>query len=209
MSPFDNISLVQRSRLFKLLQVHIYTYSKGQEILPTIKSENIIGIILSGFAQIINYDYNGNEIITEHLRENDVFGSNIDNINSENIQIIAKEDTKVLVINYNTLTNTNYLTYGYFNAFIQNLFNIINLKYKETNERVKILENKTIRDKLLEYFEISYKKTLLRTITLPFNLKDLSDYIAVNRSAMFRELKNLKEEHFIEIKGRKITLLYK
>lgn len=209
MSPFENMSLVQRSRLFKLLQVHIYSYFKGQELLPTIKSENIIGIILSGYAQIINYDYNGNEIITEHLRENDVFGSNIDNINNENIQIVAKEDTKVLVINFNTLTNINYLNYGYYNVFIQNLFNIINLKYKETNERVKILENKTIRDKLLEYFEINYKKALLRTITLPFNLKDLADYIAVNRSAMFRELKNLKEERFIEIKGRRITLLYK
>lgn len=209
MSPFEGLSQSQQHKLFKLLQVHIYTYSKQQEILPTIKSENIIGVILSGYAQIINIDYNGNEIIIEHLEKDDVFGTNINNINNESVQLVAKEDTKVLVINYSALVNSNYLNYTYYNTFIQNLFNIINLKYKETNERVKILENKTIRDKLLEYFETNYKKTLLRTITLPFNLKDLADYIAVNRSAMFRELKNLKEERFIEIKGKKITLLYK
>ena len=74
---------------------------------------------------------------------------------------------------------------------------------------VRILEKKTIRDKLLEYFEIEYRKTYIKTIELPFNLKDLADYIAVNRSAMFRELKNLKDERFIAIKGKRITLLYK
>ena len=40
-------------------------------------------------------------------------------------------------------------------------------------------------------------------------LKDLADYMAVNRSAMFRELKNLKEEKFVAVKGKRITLLYK
>jgi CRP-like cAMP-binding protein len=89
------------------------------------------------------------------------------------------------------------------------LFDIINEKYKETTDRVKILEKKQIRDILLEYFEIEHKKTHSRYIYLPFNFKDLADYLAINRSAMFRELKNLKEEKFIEVKDRRITLLYK
>ena len=42
-----------------------------------------------------------------------------------------------------------------------------------------------------------------------FSLKDLADYMGVNRSAMFRELKRLKEDHLIEVKGKRITLLYK
>ena len=92
---------------------------------------------------------------------------------------------------------------------MSNIFDIINTKFKNVNERIEVLEKKTIRDRLLEYFELEYNKTYSRTINLPFNLKDLSNYIAVNRSAMFRELKNLKEERFISIKGKKITLLYK
>ena len=71
------------------------------------------------------------------------------------------------------------------------------------------LAQKQIRDKLLEYFEIEHKKTRQRYIYLPFSLKDLADYLAINRSAMFRELKHLKEEKLIEVKGNKITLLYK
>ena len=92
---------------------------------------------------------------------------------------------------------------------MQNIFDIQNNRYKDMNERIRVLEKKSIRDKLLEYFDIEYKKSFMRTIELPFNLKDFADYLAVNRSAMFRELKNLKEEKFISIKGNRITLLTK
>lgn len=208
-SPFDNITDLQKHKLLNLLQVHIYKYQKTQEILPTIKSENIIGIILTGKAEMLNIDYNGNQILLEKLEENSIFGTNINPINQYNCEIIAKEYTEVLVINYNSLFNEDNIKHFYFNIFMMNLFSIINTKFKETNEKMRVLEQKTIRDKLLEYFEIQYKKTYTKTIELPFNLKDFADYMAVNRSAMFRELKYMKEEKFISINGKKITLLYK
>lgn len=208
-APFEGLTRLQTNKLFDLLGVHTYKFNKNQEILPTIKHENIIGILLSGSAQIVYIEYNGNEIIMEDLIKNSVFGTNISGTNDENCQIMAKEDTEVLVIDYNKLVNPKNLKYGYFNIFFRNLFTIINTKFKERNERIKILEKKQIREKLLEYFEIEYKKTHSNKIYLPFHFKDLADYIAVNRSAMFRELRNLKDERFIEIKDRRITLLYK
>lgn len=207
--PFDNLNKTQIHKIYDLLGVHIYSYNKNQEILPTIKSDNILGIILEGSATIKNIEFNGNEIILEELSKDSIFGTNISATNTESYQIIAKQDTKVIVIDYNKLINPKNLKHVYFNIFLNNLFIIINTKFKEKNERVKVLEKKQIREKLLEYFEIEYTKTRLRTIYLPFTLKELSDYLAVNRSAMFRELKNLKEEKFIEVNGRKITLLYK
>lgn len=208
-NPFENLSKNQISKLFHILGVHIYNFKKNQEILPTIKYENIISIILQGHAQIINIEYNGNEIIMENLYKDDIFGTNISATNSEYTQIIAKEETKVLVIDYDKLINPANLKYSYFNIFFMNLFDIINTKFKEKNERVKILEKKQIREKLLEYFEIEHKKTRQRNIYLPFTFRDLADYLAVNRSAMFRELKHMKDEKFIEVNDRKITLLYK
>lgn len=95
----------------------------------------------------------------------------------------------------------------YFNIFFNNLFDIINYKYSKTNERVRVLEKKQIRDKLLEYFDIESNKSGLNYFYLPFSFKRLADYLVVDRSAMFRELKNLKTEGFIKVEGRKITLL--
>ena len=223
-SPFDGLTDFQKNKLFILLGTHIYPYKKNQEILPTIKYDNIIknqeilptikydniiAIVLDGLAEIVNIEYNGNETIKEKLEKNSVFGTNISGTNYEDYQIIAKKDTTILVIDYDKLINPNNLNHNYFNIFYNNLFDIINVKFKEANERIRILEKKQIRDKLLDFFEIEHKKTRQKNIYLDFSLKNLADYLAVDRSAMFRELKHLKEEKFIEVNGRKITLLYK
>lgn len=209
MSPFEGLTNAQKNKLYSLLQVHIYKYNRFQEILPTIKHENIICILLSGSAQIMKIDYNGNEIVTEKLEKDSIFGSNISDISNESCQILAKEYCEVLVIDYNILLSNKNFNYIYFNIFLKNLFCIINDKFKYLNNRQRILEKKTIREKLLEYFEIEYNGNYMKTINLPFSLKDLSEYIGVNRSSMFRELKSLKDEGFIEIKGRRIILLNK
>lgn len=208
-SPFEGLSKSQINKLFELLGVHIYKYDKNQEIIPTIKNENIVGIIIDGYAQIINIEYNGNEILIEELITNSIFSTNISGTNNENYQIIAKQDTQVVIIDYDKLINPKNSKYSYFNIFLRNIFNIINVKSKEKNERIRILEKKQIRDKLLEYFEIEHKKRRLKYIYLPFSFRVLADYIGANRSAMFRELKHLKDEKLIEINNRKITLLYK
>ena len=208
-SPFADLSALQLTKLFDLLEVHTYTFNKNEEILPTIKNGNIIGIILQGFAQIVFIEYNGNEIIMENLYKESVFGTNISATNNENCQIIAKETTEVLVIDYNKLINPKNVKHMYYNVFLTNLFDIINIKFRERNERIRILEKKQIREKLLEFLEIEYKKRHSKVITLPFSLKSLADYMAVNRSAMFREIKGLKDDKIIDIQGKKITLLYK
>ena len=78
----------------------------------------------------------------------------------------------------------------------------------ELNKRIELITKKYIRDKLLSYFDIISRKRLSKKFTLPFSLTDLADYLSVDRSAMMRELSHLKEEGFIDKKGKKITLLY-
>ena len=207
-SPFADLSRVQRNRLCELLDVHIYKYNKNEQVLPTIKNTNIIGVVMEGSIQISYIEYNGNEIVLETLHKDDVFGTNISSTGNDNCDIIAKENTEVLVIDYIKLMNPKNLRYPYFNTFFRSLFDIINLKFKINNERMRILEKKQIRERLLEFFEIERKKSGSRYIYLPFALKDLADYISVNRSAMFRELKHMKEEKLIEIQDKRISLFY-
>ena len=206
-NPFKGLSQIQIDKLYRLLSVNIYNFKKDDEILLTIKNDNIIAIILEGSAQIVNIDYNGNEILVEHLIKDSVFGTNMSLINDENCNILAIEPTSVLVIDYKRIMKSENIKYKYFNIFFSNLFDIISSKYRETNKRVQILEKKQIRDKLLEYFNLEYRKSRLNYFYLPFSFKELADYLAINRSAMFREIKSLKEEGFIDVNGRKITLL--
>ena len=77
------------------------------------------------------------------------------------------------------------------------------------NTRIELLTKRSIRDKLIGYFTLISSKNLNKSFTLHFSLTDLADYLSVDRSAMMREMKSLKEEGFIEKNGNRITLLYK
>ena len=151
-SPFDELTKFQINKLFHLLGVHIYKYNKNHEIMNKKKSEDIVAIVTSGEAQIIMTDYNGNEIVIENLSKDSVFGSSISGTDSDNYQIIAKEDTEVVIIDYKKLINSSNLKYSYFNTFFRNLFDIINNKKKKKNIRIKILEKKTNSWKAIRIF---------------------------------------------------------
>lgn len=205
---FNKISVKEQTKLLKLLEISTLSFKKDTVMLSAIK-ENVIGLILEGNAQIIRTDYNGNRTIIEELEEESIFGSTISSLASDECEMIAKEDTKVLIIDYDLVIESENNNYTYYNQFVKNLLEITTNIIDEKNERIEILTKKTIRDKLLEYFNIYRKKHGTSNIYLPFSLTDLSDFLAVDRSAMSRELKFLREEGFIKSKGRKITLLYR
>ncbi len=205
---FNKISVKEQNKLLKLLETSILSFKKDTIMLSTVE-EKIIGIILKGYAQIIRTDYNGNRTIIEELEEEAIFGSTISSLSSNECEMIAKEDTKILIIDYDLIIKSENNNYPYYNQFVKNLLEITTKIIDEKNERIEILTKKTIRDKLLEYFNIYRKKHGTSIIYLPFSFTDLADYLAVDRSAMSRELKYLKEEGFIESKGRKISLLYR
>jgi len=204
---FTNISEKNQEKILKILEASTLNFKPNCQILTSVKLDNMIGIVLSGYMQIIRTDYNGNRTIIEELTENDVFGTTISSLTNE-CEIITKEDTKIVIIDFNNILNDVENNLSYYKQFIKNLLEIYSDKINTKNERIEILTKKTIRDKLLEYFKIVSKRNNSKKIYLTMTYIELADYLAVDRSAMTRELKNLSEEGFIKREEKKITVLY-
>ena len=207
-NPFDNISVKNKNKLLDSLYADVLNIKKNEQVPKTVIDNNSIGIVLDGYLQIIRTNYSGNIIIIEELEENSLFGSSISPVQSSEYEIVAKEDSKVVIIDQSLLINYQDSSKPYYNQFIKNLYISLSENIKQRNERLQIITKKTIRDKLLEYFYIARKKSGSVNIYLPYNYSAFADYIGINRSALMRELKSLKEEGFIETKGNKIKLLY-
>ena len=88
------------------------------------------------------------------------------------------------------------------------MLNMIAKKMIEKNERIEVLTKRSIREKLLSYLENIKRKKISNTFTLPLSYTDLADYLSIDRSAMMREIKKLKDEGFIDTKGKKVTMFY-
>ena len=80
-------------------------------------------------------------------------------------------------------------------------------KVVHLTEKVDILSHRSIRGKLMCYFRIQSTKQGELTFQLPMSLLKLANYLCIDRSAMMREIKKMKEEEIVEIDGREVTLL--
>ena len=204
---FDNISLKNKEKLLLKLHTFNVNYKENTVISDILNDPDEIAIIEKGYIQIIQNNYNGTSNVIEELYEGDIFSLSTLFL-SNSYDIITKEDCEVLLISYTDLVNFDENDKVY-DQFIKNLFIISNERLKEKNERIEVLTKKTIRNKLLEYFKIMSAKNGSRYIYLPFSFGALADYLAVDRCAMSREMKYLKEEGIIEVKDKRITLLYR
>lgn len=205
---FLNITPRNIAKILQSLEANSNFYKKNSSILKDVKKDNFICIVIDGYLQIIKNDYNGNKIVIEKLEKNSIFGTLISPLSNEEYEVVTKEDSKLVIIDFNSIIINNEINSNVYNQFLKNILNIMAIKIKEYNERIEILANKTIRNKLLAYFKIASKKSKSKIIYLPFNFSELADYLVVDRCAMSRELKNLKDDGLIEVEGKKIKLFY-
>lgn len=206
-SMFNGIEENDVKKMLTCFEAKKLHFKKDSTILSNIANNTQVGVIESGSAIIIRYNYNGSRTIVERLTEGDTFGS-FSQAYTEELYVISEDETDVILFNYDKMINRCKKNCEYHNQIIDNMLQVLSQKMQNYNERIEVLTKKTIRDKLLAYFNILTKKQITKNIILPFNLTDLADYLSIDRSAMMREIKNLKEEGLIEAKGKKILLKY-
>ena len=102
---FENISSKNREKLLKMLKSQAIPYRKGVNILSNVNRDNFIGIVDEGSLQIVFNDYNGNSIIIEDIEKNQIFGNLISSINSDECEVITKEKTIIIYIDYDNITS--------------------------------------------------------------------------------------------------------
>ena len=182
---------------------------KKDEIITTyIEKRNQICILISGSADLVRYDSNGNKSIIEHFSKNDIFGELFYTVAVNNeLFVKARKNCEVLILSYEILKHKCKQNCKFHQELINNLYDIILSQVTSLNTRIELLTKRTIRDKLLGYFSILSIRNFNKTFSLPISLTDLADYLSVDRSAMMREIKCLKDEGFIKKNGNKITFI--
>ena len=132
-NPFKNISKKNINKLLDLLYADTYDINKNEHLPKTIIDNKSIIIIVNGYIQVIRSTIEGNDIIVEELEENDVYGSSLAYAKSNEYEMIAKEDSKVIVIDEDIVINFDDTSKLYYFQFIKNLFEILTEIMREKN----------------------------------------------------------------------------
>lgn len=207
---FRGIELHDCLRMIDCFNTELKQYRSGSSIADFSKSNDKIGIILSGSAVMVKYDINGVRTIVEKLEEESIFGEFFTFSGSQrnSMEVICEEDCVIMFVRYSELTKRCSNACLCHSKVVENLLMLMSEKAISLSERIEVLSQRTIEDKLISCLQIIEDKTPAgRTPQIPFSTTALSDYLCVNRSALQREIAKLKNAGVLTITKRKFRLV--
>ena len=204
---FDNISKEDLDRTIVCFKAQIKKFPAQTRISSSDKNNSQIGILLSGEADLIKYDFDGYRNIIEHLGEQDLFSQVfLQPFDDNDMEVVSTTDCEVLYFDYDHLIKRCENACIHHSLMVNNVLQIFSAKTRKLHSRIEVLSQRSIRNKLMIYFNHLSFKNHSNQFTLPFTLNSMADYLFIDRSAMHREMKKLREEGLIESKGRHITV---
>lgn len=176
----------------------------GPIIRPNDGFSGII-MIISGMAYLLSINDSGDKSILDYYIDFDAFGYSLRNsIGSNLYYAVAKKRTRALFIPKSKLLDAAAAFPNFATELIAYLLDSDITRARLHND---ILSQRSIRGKLVSYFNSLSEDYGRKQFNLPFSLSDLADYLAVDRSAMMRELKKMNNENIIISNKLSITIL--
>ena len=121
--------------------------------------------------------------------------------------VMAVTACEVMLIDYEHLIKRCPNACRHHSQLVSNVLQLTARKAQSLAEHVNVLSQRTIRQKLLAYFGIRRVHAGSGAFVLPMTLTALADYLSVDRSAMMREMKRMKDEGILTFRGRDVQLL--
>ena len=207
---FDNINEHSVLEMIPCFKPEFRKFHKGETILSyEAEIPKVVLVMYSGTARMEILNEDGDLFLMENYKKSDVFGG-LFTLPLENFEYIvtAEEDSTVMYLDYDHIITPCEQLCQHHSQLISNLFMMTAQKSQELSFHISILSQNTIRAKLIAYLKFIHSRNVKEDeFEIPMSLGELASYIRVDRSAMMRELKELKDEGVIKGKGRRFSIV--
>lgn len=182
------------------LGYQVRTFCKGETIVMEEEDIKYIGIILDGAVDMIKEDLWGNKTMLVRMRKDELFGETFacgqDSLSV--VTFVVAEDASILFLPFDRVMHTCTMTCVFHHRLVENMVHIIASKNRDLMRKVEVISKKTLREKLLAYLSIQSELHQSRYFEIPLGRVELADYLCADRSALTRELANMKADGLID-----------
>ena len=203
---FDGIKDEQLADAIKLLNGHIKKVVKDDYVVQLGGAMQYAGLLLKGKIESSFQNENFDQITMLTFTGGYLFGEGlvINHAKNSPVQVRAVEDSVVLFIDLEMIYAAAY------NSPIRNILagNLIKSLAKKNlilNQKVRILSQKSLRDRIFIYLR-TLPKDKDGYVRIPFTQTALAEYLGVNRSALSRELGRMQNEGLLIVNKGKMKL---
>lgn len=207
---FKGVTEPDCRRMMTCFNTEVRKFRAGSRIADFSRNADRIGIVLSGRAVMVRYDINGVRTIVETLGEQGIFGEffTFAGTHRSSVEIVADTDCEVMFFRRGEILKRCENACKCHSMVVENLLMLMSEKTISLSERIEVLSQRSIEDKLISFLQITEDNTPKGdTPQIPFSTTALSDYLCVNRSSLQREIARLKKEGVLSVSKRKFRLI--
>ncbi|MCL2696170.1 MAG: Crp/Fnr family transcriptional regulator [Clostridiales bacterium] len=183
-------------RLYTCLRCRLVKSCKGEVLLRQGDEVRDAGILLSGEAQPVSVSLNGALSAMPRLKAGDVFGGVL--MSAENaaspVHITALSDLTVLYLPVGGIMQGCPRVCAPHDLLRLNLLRVISEKFLQQNRQLQYVKLKSVREKILLFLSDARRAAGANTFSIDYDRETLAALLAVNRSALSRELGRMRDE---------------
>ena len=190
-------------RLAARREIFACKYSKGATVHNQHDACSMLDVVLSGNLVAYALSDNGSAVTMFEFKENALIGANLlfGDGGAYPLNIYSVTACELLHIRREAVLE---LLHGY--DFVMCYVQALSVNSLGMNRKIAMLSQKTLRENLLGYLKQQALIQDTTSIRLPISKKELADHMGVQRPSLFRELKKMKDEGIIQVKGRNIRV---
>ena len=205
---FQEIAEDDLLRMLTCLGAKIVPFGKRQTILAEGSAVHTIGLLLSGSAQTVQLDYEGNRSILSGIFPSEVFAEEFACAEEPSlpISVVASEPCEVMLLDSEHILRTCSHHCAFHRQLIYNLTRVLARKNVRFHSRAQIISCRTTRERLMTYLLQYAKEKDSRSFDIPFDRQALADYLEVDRSGLSTEIGRLRREGVLDSHKRHFVL---
>ena len=181
------------------LQARIIRVSRGQTVFQEGEPAENVGIVLSGWVQMVRDDYFGNRSIIGHAEPSQLFGEAFACAGTEMlVSVVAAADGEIMLADCRKVLTLCKNSCTFHNQIIYNLLQIVARKNLLLSQKLEILSRRSTREKLMQYLLQEAKNAGSDEFSIPYDRQGLADFLGVERSALSAEISRMRADGLIE-----------
>lgn len=198
---FDSIEKDDVMELLYDLGAYVRKYKKSNFIFYEEDDVKSIGIVLKGHVAMIKEDMWATKTIVTIINKEDILGETFACSNNMYISTVSFEalcNVEVLFIPFSKVINSNDKSNKFYPILVQNMLKLIAEKNMQMINKINIMSQKTLREKISAYLSDQILKNNDMKFSINLGRVQLAEYLGVDRSALTRELNKMRDEGLIE-----------
>ena len=206
---FFNIEENDIYKMLPCLGAEVVHFDKRDTVFAEGSEAKNIGVLLSGGAESVRYDYYGNKSIINKIEPPEVFGEAFACAEAKSlpVSIVAIDTSDVMLINCSHILHTCSNNCAFHQQMIYNLMKDLASKTVVFHQRIEVTSKRSTREKLLAYLGIVSQQKNSKSFKIPFNRQELADYLEVDRSGLSAEISKMRKEGILESNKNYFKLL--